>query len=66
MQWQSSGLRLEVTDDGRGAAADTSPGDGNGLHGMGERISLYDGSLEAGPAAGGGFQVSAFIPYTEA
>lgn len=66
MQWQSSGLRLEVTDDGHGAAADTTPGDGNGLHGMGERISLYDGSLEAGPAAGGGFQVSAFIPYTEA
>ena len=57
-------------DDGRGASADpvqTGPGQGgNGLRGMRERINLYDGSLAAGPAAGGGFQVSAFLPYTEA
>jgi signal transduction histidine kinase len=66
MQWQSSGLQLAVTDDGHGASPDGTPADGNGLRGMGERISLYDGSLETGPAPGGGFRVSAFIPYTEA
>ncbi|MDQ5862254.1 MAG: histidine kinase, partial [Actinomycetota bacterium] len=66
LQWQLRGLQLDVHDDGRGAAADVPPAGGNGLRGMGERISLYDGSLTAGPATGGGFHVSAFIPYTEA
>ena len=66
LNWQSRGLQLDVHDDGRGAAADPTDGAGNGLRGMRERISLYDGSLTAGPAAGGGFHVSAFLPYTEA
>jgi signal transduction histidine kinase len=70
VRWQQRGLQIEVHDDGRGASADpvqTGPGQGgNGLRGMRERINLYDGSLAAGPAAGGGFQVSAFLPYTEA
>lgn len=70
VRWQPRGLQLEVHDDGRGAAAHPAVGagedGGNGLRGMRERISLYDGSLAARPAAGGGFQVSAFLPYTEA
>jgi signal transduction histidine kinase len=65
IQWQPRGLQLDVHDDGRGPG-DAGPGGGNGLRGMEERISLYDGSLRAGPASGGGFEVSAFIPYTEA
>jgi signal transduction histidine kinase len=66
IQWQPRGLRIAVHDDGRGAGADPVQGGGNGLRGMAERIRLYDGSLTAGPASGGGFLVSAFIPYTEA
>jgi signal transduction histidine kinase len=67
LSWQNRGLQLEIVDDGRGAAADPPPaGGGNGLRGMGERISLYDGSLSAGPEQGGGFRVSAFLPYSEA
>ncbi|MFJ5958541.1 sensor histidine kinase [Paenarthrobacter sp. NPDC092416] len=67
LTWQGRGLQLDIDDDGRGAAADPPPaGGGNGLRGMGERISLYDGSLTAGPIQGGGFRVSAFIPYSEA
>lgn len=65
LQWQSRGLQIDVLDDGRGAAADPGPGGGNGLRGMRERIALYDGALDAGPATGGGFRVSAFIPYSE-
>ncbi|WP_115789386.1 sensor histidine kinase [Arthrobacter silvisoli] len=65
LQWEGRGLRIDVLDDGRGAAADPGQGDGNGLRGMAERIALYDGSLDAGPASGGGFRVSAFIPYSE-
>ncbi|QSZ49229.1 histidine kinase [Paenarthrobacter sp. OM7] len=67
LTWQARGLQLDIVDDGRGAAADPpAPGGGNGLLGMGERVSLYDGSLTAGPKQGGGFRVSAFIPYSEA
>ncbi|MCF3140990.1 MULTISPECIES: histidine kinase [unclassified Paenarthrobacter] len=67
LTWQARGLQLDILDDGRGAAADPpTAGGGNGLRGMGERVSLYDGSLTAGPEQGGGFRVSAFIPYSEA
>jgi signal transduction histidine kinase len=70
VRWQQRGLQIEVHDDGRGASADpggsAAGNGGNGLRGMRERINLYDGSLAAGPAAGGGFQVTAFLPYTEA
>ncbi|MFJ4027744.1 sensor histidine kinase [Paenarthrobacter sp. NPDC089989] len=67
LAWHGRGLQLDIVDDGRGAAADPpAAGGGNGLRGMGERIALYDGSLSAGPEQGGGFRVSAFIPYSEA
>ena len=48
------------------AAALGSGGPGQGINGMAERVALYDGTLAAAPAAGGGFRVTAFIPYTEA
>ncbi len=35
---------------------------GHGLTGMRERVALLGGSLSAGPAAGGGFVVSAVLP----
>ncbi len=38
---------------------------GNGLRGMAERFKLYDGTLSAGPLPGGGFGITAFIPYSE-
>lgn len=47
-----------------GAAPSAGAG-GNGLRGMAERVKLYDGTLAAGPLVGGGFGVTAFIPYTE-
>lgn len=67
LTWDGKGLRLEVSDDGRGAAADPATmGAQQGLVGMRERVTLYDGHVQAGPCAGGGFKVDAFIPYSEA
>ncbi|GAA1034472.1 sensor histidine kinase [Virgisporangium ochraceum] len=54
-------LAIEISDTGRGPR----PGPrtvGHGLLGMRERISLYGGSLRAGPRPGGGFRVFARIP----
>lgn len=57
-------VRVDVDDDGRGAAA-TTDGRGLGLRGMRERATVHGGTLEAGPAAGGGFAVSARLPLSE-
>jgi signal transduction histidine kinase len=53
-------LSVDVEDDGTGPSAHRSPG--HGLQGMQERVRLYDGELETGPAAGSGFRVAARLP----
>jgi len=63
--WSPRGLSVSVVDDGRGAGALSGDGSGQGLAGMAERVGLYDGTVRAGPAAGGGFRVDVLIPYTE-
>ncbi len=55
-------LRIEVRDDGRGVNG-RSPGSGHGLIGMRERVAVYGGTLSAGPASGGGFRVTAVLPW---
>lgn len=56
-------LRIEVRDDGRGVNG-RAPGSGHGLIGMRERVAVYGGTLSAGPASGGGFRVTAVLPWT--
>jgi signal transduction histidine kinase len=53
-------LELEIADNGVGTSADD--GEGHGLVGMRERVSLYGGKVEAGPRDGGGFAVRARLP----
>lgn len=55
-------LHVEIRDDGRGAAA-RDDGHGHGIIGMRERAASVDGSLTAGPATGGGYVVTADLPF---
>ena len=56
-------LRIEVVDDGAGAAAPAvSAGSGSGLRGMRERAAALGGSVESGPAGDAGWRVRARLP----
>ncbi|GAA0277880.1 sensor histidine kinase [Cryptosporangium japonicum] len=58
---EPDGLSVSVVDDGRGAAA-ANDGAGLGLLGMRERAAAVGGEVTAGPRAGGGFAVTAWLP----
>jgi signal transduction histidine kinase len=65
IRYRDHEVMVEVTDDGRGAAAPTSNGRarfGHGLIGMRERVAVFGGDLEVGPRPGGGFRVAARLP----
>jgi signal transduction histidine kinase len=61
VRWEASRLELKIVDTG-GTGMNGTNGSGHGLVGMEERMRLYDGSLRAGPAKGGGFEVVARMP----
>ena len=62
VRYSGEELAIEVLDDGVGPAGNGEGG--QGLIGMRERASLYDGRLAAGPRPDGGFGVSARFPLT--
>jgi signal transduction histidine kinase len=74
LRYETDALRLRVRDNGPGlsaargqsgsaAAAELT---GHGLLGMRERAVTVGGTVAAGPAPGGGFQVEATLPVTPA
>jgi signal transduction histidine kinase len=65
LRYCEDALVLRIADDGRGAAA-SADGAGHGVTGMRERVALYGGTLQAGPRAGGGYQVTARLPLVPA
>jgi signal transduction histidine kinase len=58
LDFADDALVVTVTDDGRS----TGTGDGHGLVGMRERVTMLGGSLDAGPGGNGGFAVRARLP----
>ncbi|MER6567179.1 histidine kinase [Streptomyces sp. NPDC001093] len=59
---KSGQVAVEITDRGRGRGR--TPGNGYGLAGLRERVTLLHGEFHAGPRTGGGFRVSARLPVT--
>ena len=66
VRWGATAVELEVSDDGRGAAAadgsESGASPGYGLLGMGERAALFGGQVTAGPRPGGGWRVRFRMP----
>src|SRR5215475_5471666 len=63
LRYTSDQLRIEVSDNGRGAAG--SDGLGHGLIGIHERVKLYGGEMSTATTNGGGFTLTARLPLTE-
>ncbi|HEY8283177.1 MAG TPA: sensor histidine kinase [Chloroflexota bacterium] len=60
--YSHAALEVEIHDQGGGCPALDSAEIGHGLAGMRERVALYGGRLEAGPAQNGGFRIHAWLP----
>lgn len=58
-----SGVTVRVTNVRPVAADSLLPGSGAGLVGLRERVTLAGGRLDAGPTAGGGWRVEAWLPW---
>ena len=55
-------MRIEVSDDGDGAADPAGDGLGHGLVGVRERVKLYGGEMTAATVNGGGFRLTTSLP----
>jgi signal transduction histidine kinase len=62
IEYAADHLRVEVTDTGGRPGATAGTGTGRGLIGLRERLSVYGGTLHAGPRLTGGYRVQARIP----
>ena len=60
LEYGPDGLRLEVSDDGRGDVPHRDAG--HGLVGIAERVKIYGGDMSTGPGPHGGFVLRATLP----
>jgi signal transduction histidine kinase len=62
VRYRNGTVELTVSDDGSGDGGGESGG--HGLVGMRERVSVYGGSLDAGPRPDGGYELHATLPVS--
>src|SRR5579884_815028 len=62
VRYGDESLEVIVSDDGSGNGSSPMPGTGRGLVGMRERVALFQGRLDVGRSAAGGFRVHAILP----
>ncbi|MEV4495925.1 sensor histidine kinase [Micromonospora arborensis] len=63
LAYTAEAVVVRVRDDGRGRPlVSPAPSGGHGLLGMRERVTVYDGSLTAGPRPAGGWQLEVRLP----
>jgi signal transduction histidine kinase len=62
LRYGAQELEVRVADDGKEVPGTPEGSAGQGIAGMRERVALFGGELDAGPRAGGGFQVTAHLP----
>ncbi|MEU5942325.1 ATP-binding protein [Micromonospora sp. NPDC047548] len=65
LRYDPHGVTVEVRDEGGHRAPSPTPSAGLGLAGMRARVEAVDGTLTAGPRAGGGWSVRAELPAAE-
>jgi signal transduction histidine kinase len=63
VRYSADSVEIDVIDDGRGCM--TTPGTGNGLVGISERVAIVGGEIEAGSRPDGGFAVHVRLPYRD-
>ena len=61
---EQAGVTITVDNEPPREAAPALPGSGSGLAGLHERMRLLGGTLACGPAAGGGWRVDAWLPWS--
>ena len=67
VRYSPGAVAVEIADDGRAGAGEApAEGTGHGLIGMRERVAVFGGELTAGPLPGGGYRMTARLPYTAA
>lgn len=60
LRYSPADLQIEIVDDGQGNG--DGPGTGHGLAGIGERVAIYGGELQAGHRAEGGYALRVRLP----
>ncbi len=66
LRYAAPEVEILVSDNGQRGASPPDSGDGHGIVGMRERVSLYSGTMSAGPAPAGGWLVRARLPVGSA
>ncbi len=63
LRYEADGVTIDIRDDGAGTVAANGSRAGHGLVGIRERVALFGGDLDAGPAPEGGFTLRARLPF---